>query len=81
MNKTHIIERTIDSVIKEKFGNVNSLYESKEFSVTKQHLYRVISGQVSTNITIANELAEALGLELFDVYTLLVRAKEVHDAI
>ena len=71
-------QRTIDSVIKEKAVSVNKLFETNKFSVSLQHLYRVVNGEVSTSLTVANELATALGLDLVDVHNLLVKAKKEH---
>ena len=69
---------SIEEIIKDKFGSVNQMFETKEFSVSRQHLYRVINGEVSTSVAVANDLANALGLELVDVHNLLLEARRVY---
>lgn len=77
-----MLNLTIEEQIKEKFGSVNQMFETKEFSVSRQHLYRVINGEVSTSLGVANDLANALGIELVDVHNLLLSArKEYKNAI
>ncbi len=76
------IELGIEVRIKDKFGSVNQMFESKPFSVSRQHLYRVINGEVSTSLGVANDLANALDVELVVVHNLLLQArKEYKDAI
>lgn len=73
--------RTIDTVIKDKHGSVNKMFESNEFSISLQHLYRIVNGEVSTSLTAANEIAKALGLELVEVHDLLLAKRNEQRAI
>jgi len=77
-----IIELGIEVRIKDKFGSVNQMFETKPFTVSRQHLYRVINGEVSTSVAVANDLANALELDLVVVHNLLLEARKVYkDAV
>jgi transcriptional regulator with XRE-family HTH domain len=51
-----------------KFGSINNIYrEEKDFSISRSHLYRIISGEINPKIRMLEEIAELLDQPVIEV--------------
>lgn len=69
----------LKDAVSQKYGTVGKMFKAYPFSVTREHLYRIINGEVSTTLAVANEIAQALDLTLGDVHEMLQDSIKEHN--
>lgn len=68
---------TLHEALVKKFGSIDNIYrEEKGFSISRSHLYRIISGEINPKIRMLEEIAELLDKPLIEILKMFVNDED-----
>lgn len=64
----------LKTLIEKKYGTVGKMMKENKFKITREHLYRVVNGEINTTLSVISDLADALEVSKDQVFFMLMEA-------